>query len=99
MESSLPTTDPAPQSAASTLPASARHELTELFARYRSPLRLMVQLRLDRPRQARVDGSDVLQEAFLEAAQRYECYLTKPTMPPFLWLRFLVGQRLTLMLR
>lgn len=99
MDSSLPTTGPAPQNADSTLPACVKQELTELFARYRSRLRLMVHLRLDRRLQARVDGSDVLQEAFLEAAQRYECYRAKPTMPPFLWLRFLVGQRLTLMLR
>ena len=90
---------PAPQGPDSILPASARQELTELFDRYRSRLRLMVHLRLDRRLQARVDGSDVLQEAFLEAAQRYECYKSKPTMPPFLWLRFLVGQRLTMMLR
>jgi RNA polymerase sigma-70 factor, ECF subfamily len=83
----------------SALAARAAEELTDLFDCYRSRLRLMVHLRLDRRLQARVDGSDVLQEAFLEAAQRYEGYKTKPTMPPFLWLRFLVGQRLTMMLR
>jgi RNA polymerase sigma-70 factor, ECF subfamily len=77
----------------------AEEELTELFDRYRRRLRLMVQLRLDRRLQARVDSSDVLQEAFLEAAERYESYKHKPTMPPFLWLRFLVGQRLVLMHR
>jgi RNA polymerase sigma-70 factor (ECF subfamily) len=74
-------------------------ELTELFERYRERLKLMVHLRLDRRLQARVDSSDVLQEAFLEGAERYESYKAKPTMPAFLWLRFLVGQRLTLMHR
>ena len=99
MDSPLPNTDAARQNTDSMLPAAAAQELTELFDRYRSRLRLMVHLRLDRRLQARVDGSDVLQEAFLEAAQRYERYKSKPTMPPFLWLRFLVGQRLTMMLR
>src|SRR5688500_9583626 len=41
--------------------------LSELFNRYRDRLRLMVHLRLDRRLQARIDSSDVLQEAFLEA--------------------------------
>src|SRR5436309_5856932 len=85
-----------------TVSASApdeRQELSELFDRYRSRLRLMVHLRLDRRVQARVDSSDVLQEAFLEATERYEGYRTNPTMPPFLWLRFLVGQRLVQMHR
>jgi RNA polymerase sigma-70 factor (ECF subfamily) len=59
----------------------------------------MVHLRLDRRLQARVDSSDVLQEAFLEAAQRYERYQANPTMPPFLWLRFLVGERLMILHR
>jgi len=81
------------------LGSRAKRELTELFERHRSRLRLMVHLRLDRRVQARVDGSDVLQEAFLEAAERYERYRSNPTMPPFLWLRFLVGQRLLQMHR
>jgi RNA polymerase sigma-70 factor (ECF subfamily) len=74
-------------------------ELSELFNRYRDRLRLMVHLRLDRRLQARVDSSDVLQEAFLEAATRFDQYQASPTMPPFLWLRFLVGQQLVLMQR
>ena len=73
---------------------SPKLDLTELFERHRSRLRLMVHLRLDRRVQARVDSSDVLQEAFLEATERYERYQANPIMPPFLWLRFLVGQRL-----
>jgi RNA polymerase sigma-70 factor (ECF subfamily) len=77
----------------------ASQELTELFERYRERLKLMVHLRMDRRLQARVDSSDVLQEAFLEGAERYERYKAKPTMPPFLWLRFLVGQRMILMHR
>ena len=79
--------------------SSEQLELSELFNRYRDRLRLMVHLRLDRRLQARIDSSDVLQEAFLEAATRYEQYQAHPSMPPFLWLRFLVGQQLVLMQR
>jgi RNA polymerase sigma-70 factor (ECF subfamily) len=85
--------------AADGLELHDRQDLSELFDRYRSRLRLMVHLRLDRRLQARIDSSDVLQEAFLEATTRYEEYQSKPSMPPFLWLRFLVGQQLVLMQR
>ncbi len=66
----------------------------ELFASYRDRLRLMVRLRLDRRLQGRLDPSDVLQEAFLDVARRAPEYAANPTMPPYLWLRFLTGQRL-----
>jgi RNA polymerase sigma-70 factor (ECF subfamily) len=88
------------QSSAANLSESGRiADLNELFERYRSRLKLMVHLRIDRRLQARIDSSDVLQEAFLEAATRYEQYRASPSMPPFLWLRFLVGQQLVLMHR
>jgi RNA polymerase sigma-70 factor (ECF subfamily) len=74
-------------------------ELAESFARHREQLWRMVYLRLDRRLQARVDPSDVLQDAFLEATARHGEYRAKPTMPLFLWLRFLVGQRLLLVHR
>ncbi len=68
--------------------------LAELFLRYRERLRRMVQLRLDRRLQGRIDPSDVLQEAYLDVAARAGAYAADPTMPPLLWLRFLTGQRL-----
>ena len=74
----------------------------ELFSKYRERLRTMVRLRLDRRLQGRVDASDVLQEAFIEAAQRLPGYVaTEPArkMPFFLWLRFLTGQRLLIVHR
>jgi RNA polymerase sigma-70 factor (ECF subfamily) len=73
--------------------------LTELFARYRDRLRRMVKLRLDRRLQGRVDASDVLQEAYLDAARRAADYAANPTMPFFLWLRWLTGQRLLMVHR
>ena len=54
----------------------------------------MVQLRLDRRLQGRIDPSDVIQEAFVDAARRLPEYTVDPAMPPFLWLRFLTAQRL-----
>jgi len=68
--------------------------LVELFTRHRERLRRMVRLRLDRRLQGRIDSSDVLQEAHLEVARRAREYLEQPTMPPYLWFRFLTGQAL-----
>ncbi len=68
--------------------------LAELFAHYRGRLKRMVQLRLDRRLQGRIDASDVLQEAYLDLAQRAGEITEKPAMPFFLWLRLLTGQRL-----
>src|SRR5262245_41055507 len=68
--------------------------MTELFARYRSRLRQMVKLRMDRRLQGRLDPSDVLQDAYLDVAKRAGEYRANPAMPVFLWLRFLTGQKL-----
>ncbi len=68
--------------------------LAQLFGKHRDRLRRMVRLRLDRRLQGRIDPSDVLQEAFIDAYNRQDEYRADPRMPPFLWLRFLAGQRL-----
>jgi RNA polymerase sigma-70 factor (ECF subfamily) len=56
----------------------------------------MVALRLDVRLRGRVDPSDVLQEAFLQAAQALPKYLERPEQPVFLWLRWLTGMTLQL---
>jgi RNA polymerase sigma-70 factor (ECF subfamily) len=66
----------------------------QLTDAYRTRLRQMVALRLDRRLQGRLDASDVIQEAYIDAARRLPEYAANPTMPFFLWLRFLTGQRL-----
>jgi RNA polymerase sigma-70 factor (ECF subfamily) len=76
------------------LRAGELHALGELFGTHRERLRRMVQLRLDRRLQGRVDPSDVLQEAYVDAACRLAEYSATPAMSPFLWLRFLTAQRL-----
>src|SRR5262249_3555643 len=69
--------------------------LNELFALYRARLKRMVELRLDRRLQARIDASDVVQEAYVDAVRRLEEYLGEPSWYPlFLWLRLVVGERL-----
>jgi RNA polymerase sigma-70 factor (ECF subfamily) len=65
-----------------------------LMTDHRARLRRMVALRLDRRLQGRVDPSDVIQEAYVDAARRLGEYARNPSMPFFLWLRFLTGQRL-----
>jgi RNA polymerase sigma-70 factor (ECF subfamily) len=74
--------------------AGDREALNSLFGRYRDRLRRMVELRLDTRLQARLDASDVIQEAYVEVAERLGGYLRDPQLPPFLWLRLIVGERL-----
>jgi RNA polymerase sigma-70 factor, ECF subfamily len=68
--------------------------LDELFARHRARLRRMVEMRLDRRLQGRIDASDVIQEAYVDVARKLGDYLREPKLPPFLWLRLVVGERL-----
>jgi RNA polymerase sigma-70 factor (ECF subfamily) len=76
-----------------------RDALGALLERHRARLRRMVALRLDQRLRGRIDPSDVIQEAQLEAAGRLDDYLRDPAVPFFLWLRFLVGQRLAIVHR
>jgi RNA polymerase sigma-70 factor, ECF subfamily len=61
---------------------------------HRSRLLRMVALRMDRRLKGRVDPSDVIQDSYIEAARRLPEYVKAPPMPFFVWLRWLVGQRL-----
>ena len=72
-----------------------RAALAELFDRHRERLRRMVELRLDPRLRARLDASDVLQEAYLDVARDLPSYLAEASLPPLLWLRLHVGWRLT----
>jgi RNA polymerase sigma-70 factor (ECF subfamily) len=68
--------------------------LAELFSRHRERLWRMVNFRLDRKLQARIDPDDVLQEAYLGAVQRIGHYDGKSPISPFVWLRLIVQQTL-----
>jgi RNA polymerase sigma-70 factor (ECF subfamily) len=73
--------------------------LADLLAQNRGRLHRMVELRLDRRLQGRIDPSDVIQDAFIEASARLPDYLANPSMPFFVWLRFLVAQKLMILHR
>jgi RNA polymerase sigma-70 factor (ECF subfamily) len=68
--------------------------LAAAFMGYRARLRRMVDMRLDRRVAGRVDASDVLQEAYLDASRQFARYVAERPMPLFLWLRLITGQRL-----
>jgi RNA polymerase sigma-70 factor (ECF subfamily) len=71
--------------------AAARQELLE---HYRERLRKMVDLRLDRRLAARIDPSDVVQEAIFDASQMLSEYLEERPVPFYPWLRRLAWKRL-----
>jgi RNA polymerase sigma-70 factor (ECF subfamily) len=73
--------------------------LQQWCVEFRDRLRAMVHVRLDPRLAARLDPSDVVQEALTEATQRFADYQRNPTMGPYLWLRFLTLQRLNILYR
>ena len=70
-----------------------RAAFEELFARHRPRLTRAVALRLDRRLAARVDASDVVQEACLEAFRRLPDYLRQPDLPLDVWLLWLAREQ------
>jgi RNA polymerase sigma-70 factor, ECF subfamily len=73
--------------------------LDELFAHHRLYLRQMVALHLDANLRRRIDPSDVIQEAQLEATRRMGAYLAEPPMAFRLWLRQITYDRLLMQRR
>jgi RNA polymerase sigma-70 factor (ECF subfamily) len=65
-----------------------------LLARHAARLRRLVAFRMDQRLQGRVDASDVLQEAYLEAWGHLADYLRQPGAPFFIWLRGIAGNKL-----
>jgi RNA polymerase sigma-70 factor (ECF subfamily) len=68
--------------------------LPQLLVRHRARLLKMVAVRLDRRLVARVDPSDVVQEALAEAAQHFDEYLRTRRLPFSAWLRQFAWERL-----
>ncbi len=69
------------------------NELTSLFMHQRAGLRRLISMRLDPRLHARVDASDIVQEAFVRACKALPSYLESPVIHPVVWLR-LIGKRL-----
>lgn len=70
-----------------------------LFSRHRNELRVFVELRLSQKLRPRVDASDVIQEAQLEAFRRLGDYLDRRPMPFRLWLRKTTYEKLLMVHR
>jgi RNA polymerase sigma-70 factor (ECF subfamily) len=66
----------------------------ELLARHRSRLWRMIAVRLDRRMAARVDASDIVQDALTEAAGRLSDYVSNRPLPFYPWLRHIAWQHL-----
>jgi RNA polymerase sigma-70 factor, ECF subfamily len=68
--------------------------LGRLFVRYTERLHAMLDLRLDRRLQGRVDVSDILQETFLDASRSFHRYRTEAPGSFYLWLRCIAERQL-----
>lgn len=64
--------------------------VAEAMAEHTPRLRQIVELRIDPRLSGRLDATDVLQEAFLEACKRLPRYLDDPSVSAFVWLRGVV---------
>jgi RNA polymerase sigma-70 factor (ECF subfamily) len=65
-----------------------------LLERHRDAIKRMIDRRMDRVVQRRVDASDIVQDVMIEANRRLGDYLANPTMPFQLWLRHMARDRL-----
>lgn len=71
-----------------------RQALGDLLEQHRQRLLRLIAVRLDRRLQGRVDSADVVQEAYFEATLRVAELRENPSVPFYVWLRFLVLQKL-----
>lgn len=92
---SVDNSDPQPTLALLDLVRSGdREALNGLLTRHRTAIRRMIDQRMDRMMQRRVDASDIVQDVMLEANRRLHDYLANPVMPFRLWLRQMARDRL-----
>src|ERR1700694_5691845 len=71
-----------------------RQALDQLLERYRPRMRALIAARLDNRVRARIDPSDIVQEAQLDIARRIDDYLRREPMPFHLWARKTAYERL-----
>jgi RNA polymerase sigma-70 factor (ECF subfamily) len=70
-----------------------------LLTRHRNRLRRMVQLRIDSRLAARLDPSDIVQDALAEAHRRLPAYAAERPIPFYPWLRRIAWEQLLQMHR
>jgi RNA polymerase sigma-70 factor (ECF subfamily) len=68
--------------------------INRLLEKHRGPVRRLVEMRLDRKVQRRVDVSDVVQDVMIEASGRLDKYLDDPVMAFHLWMRQIAWDRI-----
>jgi RNA polymerase sigma-70 factor, ECF subfamily len=71
-----------------------REAVNRLMDRHRDSLHRMIRCRLNPGVAARLDASDIVQDALLTASRRLSEYLQNPRMPFHAWLRNLARDRL-----
>jgi RNA polymerase sigma-70 factor, ECF subfamily len=71
-----------------------RDAFAQLFEHYRPRLKQMIEMRLDSRLSGRIDPTDVLQEAYLDAADQVGRYLESPDVAFYVWLRSQTWDRL-----
>src|SRR4051794_34946694 len=71
-----------------------RQAVEELFCQQRLRLRSMIALRMDPRLSSRIDASDVVQEAFIEAHRQFDDYVKQRPIPFYPWLRQIAINRL-----
>lgn len=72
-----------------------QNALGQLLLSNSDRLTRVVGFRLDRRLRGRVDPSDIVQDAFVDATIRFQEFAAEQPMPFFLWLRFLTLQKLS----
>ena len=68
--------------------------VNRLLERHREAVRRMIEMRMDRQLQRRVDASDIVQDVLIDANRRLNGYLENPQLPFHLWLRQMAQDRL-----
>jgi len=68
--------------------------LEQLFQQNHERMKKLIAFRLAPSLRRRIDESDVLQDAFVEACRKFENYKKDPKVPAFLWLRLIVTETL-----
>lgn len=68
--------------------------VNRLLEKHRGPVKRLIEMRLDRKVQRRVDVSDVVQDVMIEASGRLSRYLDDPGMAFHLWLRQIAWDRI-----
>ncbi len=68
--------------------------VNQLMDRHRNTIRRLVQMRLDRKIQRRVDVSDIVQDVLIEANRRLKDYMANPVLSFRVWLRQIARDRI-----